>query len=326
VNDLLLIGLLGAVVATNQPEPAGNLAAQTNAVSVSLSDANDPLEQEYHKLLTDDQAALDEVDGWIHDNKAFAEKGGGPPSAELNERILTRLAPVKKAYEDFLKRHPDHVRAHLAYGSFLQDSRNPDAAAAEFEKVRQMDPKNPVPWNQLANYYSEAGPVTKSFEYYAKAIELAPHQPIYYQNLASCIYLFRKDAGEFYKIDEQAVFSKALALYRQALKLDPNNFELAEDVAETYYGIKPTRTEDALIAWTNAMNLATNSYQKEGVYIHLARFKMNAGRFAEARANLSQITNTLYGELKARVLYNISLQERKFVETNAPSAAAEMKP
>jgi tetratricopeptide (TPR) repeat protein len=312
-------------MATNDPEGASNPAAQTNGITISVPDPNDPVEQEYHKLLTDDQAALDDVNQWIDNNKAFADKGGGAPAAELNDRILNRLAPVKKAYEDFLKRHPDHVRARLAYGSFLEDSQNEGGAVIEFEKARQIDPKNPVPWNQLANCYTHDGPIKKSFEYYAKAIELDPKEPIYYQNLASCVYLFRKDAREYYKIDEQAVFIKALDLYRQAIKLDPDNFELAQDAAETYYGIKPVRTEDALIAWTNAMNLATNSYQKEGIYIHLARFKMNAGRFAEARANLIQVTNVLYGELKARVLYNVALQEKQSLETNAPPAKAQTK-
>ena len=46
---------------------------------------------------------------------------------------------------------------------------------------------------------------------------------------------------------------KALALYAQALKLSLTNFPLATDLAQSYYGIKPVRTADALRSWTNAL-------------------------------------------------------------------------
>ena len=62
------------------------------------------------------------------------------------------------------------------------------------------------------------------------------------------VYLFRKDAMEYYKIDEQQVFNKALACTSRPMKYDPANFELAQDVAQTYYGIKPVRTDEALSA------------------------------------------------------------------------------
>ena len=69
---------------------------------------------------------------------------------------------------------------------------------------------------------------------------------------------------EYYKIDEQQVFNKALDLYQQAMKYDPTNFELAQDVAQTYYGIKPVRTDEALSAWTNALKIAETDIE-EGV-------------------------------------------------------------
>ncbi len=100
-------------------------------------------------------------------------------------------------------------------------------------------PKNPAAWNQLANYYGEYGGLTNAFAYYTEAIRLDPTEPVYYQNFATTVYLFRKDAREFYHINEQQVFDKALGLYRQAMKLDPSNLVLATDYAESYYGIKP---------------------------------------------------------------------------------------
>src|SRR5207253_3940449 len=120
------------------------------------------------------------------------------------------------------------------------------------------------------------------------------------------VYLFRTDAKEFYGINEQQVFDKALALYSNAMKFDPTNFPLASDVAQTYYGIKPDRTEDALKAWTNALSLAHDEVEREGVYLHFARVKLLAWRLQEVEAHLNSVTNAMYAELKKRLTRNLS--------------------
>src|SRR5262249_34448923 len=164
---------------------------QTAGVSINVPDSNDPVDVEYHKIMEDDDKALAEVDEMIRNNNSFAEKGGGAPNDTLNSRILKRIAPVKKEYEDFLERHPKHVQARIAYGSFLSETKDEDAAAEQWDIARQTDPKNPAPWNNLANVYGHHGPVKKAFEYYAKAIELNPNEAVYYQNMATTVYLFR---------------------------------------------------------------------------------------------------------------------------------------
>jgi len=317
VNDLL-IGLLSALVATNQPVAVSNFVARTTGVSVAIPDPNDPLEKEYKKLLELDDAAEEEVDKWIRDNQAFSEKGAGVPDATLRARVLQRLEPVRKSYEDFLQRHPDHARAHLAYGSFLMEIQEEEEAVKHMEKSRELDPRNPAAWNNLANYYGHRSPVQKAFEYYAKAIELNPNEPVYYQNLATSVYLFRKDAMEFYKFTEPQVFDRSLELYRKAVKLDPDNFVLASDYAQTYYGIRPMRHEEAIAAWEQALKIASTDEEREGVYVHLARIKLDAGRFAEVRAHLDSVTNAVFAELKRRLIRNLTEREGKSKETNAP--------
>ena len=314
----LLLGLLGALVATNQPQAVSNLIVANTGIAITVPDPNDPVEREYQKLLAADDASQEEVDHWIRENQAFAEKGGGLPSTVMQERIRIRFTPIRHSYEDFLRRHPDHVRARLAYGSFLMDIHDEAEAEAQWERARALDPKNPAAWNNLADQYVHRGPIKKAFEYYAKAIELNPLVPLYYHNLGMVVYLFRKDAMEYYGLTEQQVFDKAFGLYNQAMKLDPGNFPLATDLAQCYYAVKPVRTEDALKAWTNALNLARDDIEREGVYIHLARFKMNAGRFDEARQQLGLVTNEMYAELKGRIFRNLDEKEREAKETKAP--------
>jgi tetratricopeptide (TPR) repeat protein len=329
VNELL-IGLVGALVATNQPLAVSNLIQQTTGVSVTMVNPNDPAEKELAQLMAEDDAAVAEVDKWIQGNHAFAAQGAGESKEALNRRIRARLDSVRKDYEDFLRRYPDFARGRLAYGSFLNDIGDEEGGMLQNEQASQLDPKNPAAWNNLANYFGEHGPITNAFVDYAKAIELSPAEPVYYQNLATTVYLFRKDARAFYGIGEQQVFDKALALYRKAIQLAPDNFPLATDYAQSYYGIRPLRTNDALVAWTNALKIAHDDNEREGVYIHLARIKMSVGRFAEARAHLNDVTNAAFDGLKHRL--ESSMAERESAATNPAarvstnSAAAPTKP
>ena len=314
----LLIGLVGALVATNQPLAVSNLIQQNAGVSISIPNPNEPEEKELHELMIADDAAMAEVDKWIRDNDAFAAQGAGESKQELKARIVARLDLIRTNYEDFLQRYPNFARGHLAYASFLNNINDEEAAVLQNEKARQLDPQNPAAWNNLANYYGEHGPMTNAFAYYAKAIELDPNESVYYQNFALVVYLFRRDAMSFYHINEPQVFDKALALYQKAIRLDPDNFPLATDYAESYYGIRPLRTNDALAAWTNALETAHNEAEREGVYIHLARIKIAVGRFDEARVHLAAVTNSIYAGLKDRGERNLA--ERENAATNPPPA------
>ncbi len=321
----LLIGLLSALVATNQPAAVSNLVHQRTGIPIVVPDKNDPVEKEFQKLLEEDDDAQAEADRWSTDNQKFAEKGAGIGAANLDARIRQRFAPVKNGYEDFLRRHPDHARARLAYGGFLNDIHEDDAAEVQWEKARELDPQNPAAWNNLANHYGHDGPVAKAFEYYAKAIELAPNESLYYHNYATTVYLFRQDATNFFKISQQQVFDKAMALYRKALELDPENFALATDFAQSYYGFQPHKTGDAaadrqaqqkhyqaaLAAWQDALKLAHDEIERQGVLLHFARIEINAGRFAEARTNLDAVTHEMFTTTKRNLSRKLADQEKK---------------
>jgi len=337
VNDLL-IGLVGAVLATNQPLAVSNLVQQQTGISIPVTTTNDPAEMELQRIMADDDDARAEVDKWIRDNETFKVQGAGEKDKDLNRRIMARMNVIRKNYEDYLKHYTNSAHGYLAYGSFLNDIGEEEAAGQQYEKSRALDPKNPAVWNNLANYYGEFSPVTNAFAFYTKAIELNPNEPIYYENFATTVYLYRKDAREFYHINEQQVFDKALELYRGAMKIEPDNFKLATDYAQSYYGIKPLRTNDALVAWTNALNVAHDELEREGAEIHLARMKMIFGKYAEATAQLEVITNSVYNDLKQRVARAIVQRQKEATNattdeistnaiplTNAPSVSAQKR-
>jgi tetratricopeptide (TPR) repeat protein len=328
----ILLGFISAMLATAMPQSDTNSDSNSGAregdisdMDASISGTNNPAQTALEQVMRDDDTAMDEVDAWIQENQAFAAKGAGESKAELNRRILARLNLVRQEYTNFLNQYPTNAAAYLAYGSFLNDIGDEEGASVQYEKSRQLDPKDPAAWNDLANYYGESGPISNAFAYYAKAVELNPMEPVYYENWATTVYLYRKDAKEFYKINEAQVFDKALALYQQAIKLDPNNFVLMTDYGESYYGIKPLRTHDALEAWTNALSIATNDLEREGAYIHLARVKILAGRFSEARAQMDIITNPAYADLKQRLERSLLWHETNTDQT-ATAPAGQKTP
>lgn len=318
---LFIIAAVAGMLATNKPAPAAAkledfIAERTGTDAVTNS--TDPVEKEFQALMEKDDEAQEEVDKWIKENEEFASKGAGVPREQLRQRILQRLEPIGKAYEEFIKAHPKHSRARVAYASFLSDIKGEEAAQEQLEKALAIDTNSPAIYNNLANIYGHIGPVTNAFAYYEKAIQLNPREPVYYHNFGTTVFLFRQDVKEYYGLTEEQVFAKAFQLYSNAMRLDPTNFPLASDVAQSYYGVRPVPMDVALNAWTNALKLTHDEIEREGVYIHFARLNLMAGRFELARAHLSAVTNQMYADLKRRILRNVAEQENPVRSTNSP--------
>jgi tetratricopeptide (TPR) repeat protein len=311
----MLTGLLAALVATNQPSAVSNLVREKTGAKIEVAHPNDPVEQEYFRLILADQSAQDETDRWMLENERLAAAGAGDSAATLRLRMRQRFEPVEKSYRDFLERNPKHVKGRLAFGSFLNDLGREDEAATQYLLARDLDPRNPAPWNNLANFYGHNSPVTNAFICYEKAIELDPTEPVYFQNFATTVYLFRRDATNHYRITEQQVFDKAMGLYRRALALATNDFKLATDLAQTYYGINPPRVRDALQAWNDALKLASDDDERQGVHLHLARWHRTAGDTNAARRELELITSPAFAPMKANILKSL---DKKAGGTNAP--------
>ena len=133
--------------------------------------------------------------------------------------------------------------------------------------------------------------------------------------------MFRTDAEEYWKISEQEAFDTALALYRKAMKLDPDNFILATDYAECFYGIRPLRLQEGLEAWNQCLKIAHDEVEREGVYIHLARIQLALDHFAESQRALDAVTNKMYSVLKNNLARNLD-QAMQRALTNAPPQPA----
>ena len=301
------------------------LCQSVPAVTSPVS-TNRVVEEEYQKLQAEDDGAQAEVEKWTRENAAARVKGGGMSDEDLEKRINQRVAAVNEAYEKFLRTHPDHARAHLSYGCFLNDRQNEAGAQAEWEKALALDPGNPDVYNNLAGRYAESGPVKKAFEYYEKAIAMNSQEPLYYHNFASSMYVLRTKAAAHYGIDEQQVFARIIGLYSNSVRLAPTNFTYATDLAQTYYSMRPFPAEAAIGAWSNTLARAHNQLEREEAYIHLARTKMLGGHIPEARAQLNAVTNAEHWVLKSNLLHNIERSENPATENALPASKKERQP
>ena len=102
------------------------------------ADENDPAEKELRELMIADDAAMDEVDGWIKTNSI--PQTNAVARTLFNQRIHARFYVMRKGYEDFLQRHPNSARGYMEYGSFLNDIGEEDAAVTQYENAKQIDP------------------------------------------------------------------------------------------------------------------------------------------------------------------------------------------
>ena len=321
----LTVGLLVGLALANAHAADTKMAAATNFAASGIIATNDAAEMEYTRIVAEDDAAHRDIDKWINDANAFKEKGAPQSNASLNLRIRQRLATVKKEYEDFLMRYPGHVRGHIVFGSFLNESGEESEAIVQWEKARLLDPKNPAAWNNLANSYAHTEQVKKALEYYEKAIELKPDEPLYYQNLATHVYLFRTESREYYKLADSEVLDKALDLYRKAMKLDPENFILASDYAQGFYGVNPPRYAEGLVAWKAALKIARDDIERQGVQVHLARIEMKLGHYEEARQHLEAIKDPMYESTKVKLTRSLEDATGKGL-TNAPVSVNVTEP
>jgi len=307
------LGLLSAALATNHVAAVSNYVAKTTGIRLPVTDTSDPVEREYLRILKEDDAALDEIDRWIRDAENQAKRSGGLESLTLKGRIEQRLAPVLDDYKNFLARHPNHLRARLAFGSFLNQIGRPAEALRQWQKAKEIAPNDPVPWNNLGAYYGHWGPIPKAFECFERAIRLAPGEALYYRNLASVVSTYWRDAKDYYKLsDTRAAVRKALAIYDKALRLQPKNFVWAVEAAQNYYFFKPEEEptpearrkllRETLAAWERARKIAPDDLARQGVAVHIARAYLRFGLPDKAEAELRNVTHPAFAALRARLL------------------------
>lgn len=329
VMGLLVSALLVALAlpgrAATLPAPETSPAPQTP-------------EQELDTIVKLDDLVHEEIEQWLEqaETNRLADTA---TRAALNLKIKQRREIVHAAYEKFVRRHPDHVRARILWGSFLREAGLDKEALTQWEEARRLAPTNAVIWNNLGNFYAEEGPATNAFVHFGKAVELEPRQPLYHQQLARCLLVHDEAAAEWYGLTRQQVIRKAQESLRRACELAPTNFALATELAQTYYLLKLPLTgnhtndwqaaqklsDEALAAWEAARKLAGTERERQGVLLHQARILISAERWSEARRLLVQVQDPSWAGLKVELEARLAARE-KGSPPESPTAAPSPPP
>ncbi len=323
VMSEFLLGALSLLLSTNPPAAVSNLVVDRLAPFAALGgaptvDPHDPTEIEFQEVLRRDDLGEAEIERIATVGPAPDPARSPSPDATREAgrvQLLSVINQTRARYEEFLKKHPEHVRAHLAYADHLEEHGDDNEVLEHLGIALKLDPKNPAGWNNYAHHYTHVGPITNAFHAYEQAIAFRPFEPVYHYNYGTVVFLYRKDAKEYFHCDENAVFERALSEYRECRRLAPRDFRYAFDYAQTFYGVKPEPAstpegwkaaelrlaERAIQAWRDALAVANNETDREGVFIHFARWQIKLGRWDEARASLAEVTRPEHAELKARL-------------------------
>ena len=309
----LLAALVGSLLLAEPSSPSSGRLS-TNAVPAAGM-TNDVVEREFQAILARDDAAQAAAADLIATEEQSKDPLAAPFRVTLRARLDQRFQPVRDAYVDFLLQHPNHARCHLAFGSFLLDVGDESEALVHDEKARDLEPGNPAVWNNLGGLYARLGRIPEALSSYEEAIRLNGSEAAYPHSLGTLMCLFPREAAAQLHCDETQVLAQAITHYQTALRLEPENFEYAQDLAETFYGQRPAKpdTEEArkvlgkqaLGAWTNALERATLNIQREGVYLHMARWHLRLKSEKSALECLQRVTNNalldLRRELQAQI-------------------------
>lgn len=318
----LALGLLCACLAGLPRLPAATLPTPETPAQPKTPD------EELAAIVHLDDLVHEEIEQWL--DEAETNRLDTASRAALNLKIKQRRELVNTAYQAYLQRHPAHARARILWGSFLREAGSDKEALAQWQEAARLAPTNAAVWNNLGNYYAEEGPPTNAFTHYAKAIELAPHQALYHQQMARCLLVHDEAAAQWYNLTPQQVIRKAQDHLRRACTLAPTNFPLATELAQTYYLLKVPLTgnhtkdwqaaqhlsDEALAAWEAARRLARSDRERQGVLLHQARILISAERWADARRRLEQIQDPSLAGLK------LELEARLAAREKSPAPAA----
>ncbi len=233
------------------------------------------------------------------------------------------LAPAKDA-EDEAARHrrlqeiyhalARKYSAEAAVQKVAADyfTRDGDLAAAlpSWEKAAELDPHDGDTADRLGGLYLRLSRLREAYRQFQRAVATQPTVSSYHSDLANILYLFRRDLvspADPDLPDDQAALLQALAHFRRAAELAPDDLRLAQAYAETYYVFAKPDWTQALAAWETVRTLSGE--KTDFPDSHLARISLRLGRPDAATGYLARIHDPMFDGLKANLLRQADRQK-----------------
>lgn len=202
------------------------------------------------------------------------------------------------AFEKQLRQKPDSAAVHFNYAGFLADHGQMRAAISHLRIAQMLEPGNAAIANSLGGVYLRMGRAAKSAEQFQRAVDSAGEVAAYHYNLGNVEFLLRHELTAAWQIDNAGLLRKALAEFRAASRLSPNDMEYARGYAETFYAVSDPDWAEAAAAWKHVLTLAP---QSDFTFLQLARVSLKLGDKVQARNFLDQIKDSRHDGLKQKL-------------------------
>ena len=201
-------------------------------------------------------------------------------------------------HEKFLQENPTSVAAHSSYAEFLADHGNFRAAVVHWRTAQQLAPGSAAIANSLGGVYLQMGKAADAAAGFARAIDLDRDNSVYHFNLGNLEFVLRRDLAAAWKMEMPDLLRLALAEFREASRLSPNDLEYARGYAETFYAMPDPDWSEAEVAWKHVLSLST---ERDFVYLHLARVCLKRRDAKGARQFLNRIVDRRHDDLKRKL-------------------------
>lgn len=224
------------------------------------------------------------------------------PAQDAAERDA-RHRRLQTLYVQLAQKYPGEAPAQSAAADYLARDGQPAAALPYWEKATQLDPRDGSTLSRLGENYLRLGRAREAYTRFQRAVDAQPDVAAYQFDLANVLYLFRQDlmSPPIPGLpDEQAALTRALAHFRRASELAPEDLRLAQAYAETFYIFTRPDWTQALAAWETVRLLSGE--KSDFPNSHLARISLRLGRPDAAAEYLARIHDPLFDGLKAKLL------------------------
>jgi tetratricopeptide (TPR) repeat protein len=201
-------------------------------------------------------------------------------------------------HEKFLQEHPGSATGHSSFAEFLSQEGDLRAAILHWRTAQLLAPGNAAIANSLGGAYLRMGKAAASAAQFARAIGLESDNAAYHFNLANVEFMLRHDLTAAWKMEMPNLLRLALAEFREASRLSPNDVEYARAYAETFYGMPNPDWSEAEAAWKHVLSL---SPQGDFVYLQLARVSLKRGDAEGTRQFLNKIIDGRNDGLKRKL-------------------------
>jgi tetratricopeptide (TPR) repeat protein len=228
--------------------------------------------------------------------REIALKGGEQNEKDAQAKLDAahhRRELVAKAWTMIHEKYQENPRVMSYYGVVLYfDLGRPDEALMLWNKAMALDEKLPDPVNELMIHHFHSGDYDNGWRMLEKVQKLAPNSADVLFNIAQIYFTYHDQACKRYKWKPERVYKEAMKLTKKATEIEPNDFELLQDYANSFNAAENFQVEadwnESAEYWKKARQFAPDAHSVYFTWLNEARSAIRAGDRARAEACLAE--------------------------------------